>query len=114
MFLRTGTKPNPATRKKKLEELRGQIIIAKEDNSNKMRAFLKLSQYIDDYLLITRFVDQKVLNAIESTKDNSHMTLVLALSYSARWEILESSKKVNRLLSKNHGQFYLYPEWNYV
>ena len=30
------------------------------------------------------------------------------------FEILESSKKVNRLLSKNHGQFYLYPEWNYV
>ena len=45
----------------------GQIIIAKEENSNKMRAFLKLSQYIDAYLLITRFVDQKVLNAIEST-----------------------------------------------
>ena len=45
----------------------GEIIIAKEDNSNKMRAFLKLSQYIDAYLLITRFVDQKVLNAIEST-----------------------------------------------
>ena len=33
-------------------------------------------------------------NAIESTKDNSHMTLILALSYSARWEILESSKKM--------------------
>ena len=45
----------------------GEIIIAKEDNSNKMRAFLKLSQYIDAYLLITRFVDEKVLNAIEST-----------------------------------------------
>ena len=27
----------------------------------------KLSQFIDAYLLITRFVDQKVLNAIEST-----------------------------------------------
>ncbi|MDC0093989.1 ATP-binding protein, partial [Alphaproteobacteria bacterium] len=46
---------------------KGEIIIAKEDNSNKMRAFLKLSQFIDAYLLITRFVDQKVLNAIEST-----------------------------------------------
>ena len=45
----------------------GEIIIAKEDDSNKMRAFLKLSQYIDAYLLITRFVDEKVLNAIEST-----------------------------------------------
>ncbi len=44
-----------------------EIFIVKEDDSNKIRAFIKLSQYIDAYLLITRFVDQKVLNAIEST-----------------------------------------------
>ena len=44
-----------------------EIFIVKEEDSNKMRAFIKLSQYIDAYLLITRFVDQKVLNAIEST-----------------------------------------------
>ena len=43
------------------------IFIVKEDDSNKIRAFIKLSQFIDAYLLITRFVDQKVLNAIEST-----------------------------------------------
>ena len=44
-----------------------KIIITKEENSNKMRAFMKLSQYVDAYLLISRFVDQRVLNAIEST-----------------------------------------------
>ena len=44
-----------------------KIFIVKEDDSNKIRAFIKLSQFIDAYLLITRFVDQKVLNAIEST-----------------------------------------------
>ncbi len=44
-----------------------EILIVKEDDSNKMRAFIKLTQYIDAYLLITRFVDQRVLNAIEST-----------------------------------------------
>ncbi len=44
-----------------------EILIVKEDDSNKMRAFIKLPQYIDAYLLITRFVDQRVLNAIEST-----------------------------------------------
>ena len=44
-----------------------EIFIVKEEDSNKIRAFIKLSQYIDAYLLITRFVDQKVLNAIEST-----------------------------------------------
>ena len=32
-----------------------------------MRAFIKLPQYIDAYLLITSFVDQRVLNAIKST-----------------------------------------------
>ena len=44
-----------------------KIIITKEENSNKMRAFMRLSQYVDAYLLISRFVDQRVLNAIEST-----------------------------------------------
>ena len=44
-----------------------KIFIIKEDDSNKIRAFIKLSQFIDAYLLITRFVDQKVLNAIQST-----------------------------------------------
>ena len=44
-----------------------EIFIVKEYDANKIRAFIKLSQFIDAYLLITRFVDQKVLNAIEST-----------------------------------------------
>ncbi len=43
------------------------IIIKKEDNSNKMQAFMKLSQYVDAYLLISRFVDKRVLDAIQNT-----------------------------------------------
>ena len=46
---------------------KNEIIISKEENSNKLRAFIKLSQFVDAYLLITRFVDERVLNAIEST-----------------------------------------------
>lgn len=45
----------------------GKIIIKKEDNSNKMKAFMKLSQYVDAYILISRFVDQRVLDAIQNT-----------------------------------------------
>ena len=45
----------------------GKIIIKKEDNSNKMQAFMKLSQYVDAYLLISRFVDKRVLDAIQNT-----------------------------------------------
>lgn len=32
--------------------------------------------------------------AIDQTKDNDHMTLVLALNYSARWELLQATKEI--------------------
>lgn len=51
-------------------------------------------QAIGDLDSLPSETKKALLNAIESTKHNSHMTLVLALSYSARWEILESSKKI--------------------
>ncbi len=35
-----------------------------------------------------------LLEGIEKTKNNSRMTLVLALNYSARWDILEATKKL--------------------
>jgi undecaprenyl diphosphate synthase len=39
--------------------------------------------------------------AIELTKDNKRMTLVLALSYSARWEILNAVKKIAKGIAEN-------------
>ncbi|MCL4121920.1 UNVERIFIED_CONTAM: hypothetical protein GTU68_001416 [Idotea baltica] len=51
-------------------------------------------QAIGDLDSLPSETKKALLSAIESTKDNTHMTLVLALSYSARWEILESSKKM--------------------
>ena len=35
--------------------------------------------------------------AIEKTKKNNHMTLILALSYSSRWEIVEAVKKIIKI-----------------
>jgi undecaprenyl diphosphate synthase len=35
-----------------------------------------------------------LLNGIENTKSNQRMTLVLALNYSSRWEIVEAAKKL--------------------
>jgi undecaprenyl diphosphate synthase len=35
-----------------------------------------------------------LLQAIEDTKQNAHMTLVLALNYSAKWEIVEAARKL--------------------
>ena len=37
---------------------------------------------------------KELLEAIERTKDNTRMTLVLALSYSGRWEILNATKNL--------------------
>jgi undecaprenyl diphosphate synthase len=37
---------------------------------------------------------KELLEAIEKTKDNTRMTLILALSYSGRWEILNATKNL--------------------
>ena len=37
-----------------------------------------------------------LMKAIESTRDNNHMTLILALNYSSRWELTEMTKNVSR------------------
>jgi len=37
---------------------------------------------------------KELLEAIERTKENTRMTLILALSYSGRWEILNATKKL--------------------
>lgn len=39
-------------------------------------------------------VQDKLTSCMEKTKDNDGLTLVLALSYSSRWEIIEGVKKV--------------------
>lgn len=39
---------------------------------------------------------QALLQAKEDTKNNSRMTLVLALNYSAKWEIVEAARKIAR------------------
>lgn len=45
---------------------------------------------IGDRSKLPKDCDAKLQETIEATKNNGHMTLNLALSYSARWEILEA------------------------
>ncbi len=45
----------------------GKIIISNDTDSNKVNAFIKLDQYVDAYLLTSRFIDQKVLEAISKS-----------------------------------------------
>jgi undecaprenyl diphosphate synthase len=46
-------------------------------------------------------VQRELEEAMEKTKNNSRMTLNLALSYSGRWEILEAVKEIAKLVKEN-------------
>jgi undecaprenyl diphosphate synthase len=45
---------------------------------------------------------KQLAEAIESTKNNTRMSLVLALSYSSRWEITEAVKKIASKVAKGN------------
>jgi undecaprenyl diphosphate synthase len=40
-------------------------------------------------------------NAIQQTSENNHLTLILALSYSSKWEIVDAVKQIVKKASKN-------------
>lgn len=53
-------------------------------------------QAIGDLSKLPPKTHKALLEGIENTKNNSRMTLVLALNYSSKWEILEASKRLAR------------------
>ncbi len=53
-------------------------------------------QAIGDLGQLPSKTHKALLEGIENTKNNQRMTLVLALNYSARWEIMEAVKKLTK------------------
>jgi undecaprenyl diphosphate synthase len=51
-------------------------------------------QAIGDLAKLPERTHKTLLEGIEMTKNNTRMTLVLALNYSSRWEIVEAAKKI--------------------
>jgi len=51
-------------------------------------------QAIGDLSKLPARTRKALLDGIENTKDNDRMTLVLALNYSGKWEIVEAAKKL--------------------
>ena len=51
-------------------------------------------QAIGDVSKLPEKTYKALLDGIENTKDNKRMTLVLALNYSAKWEITEASRRL--------------------
>ncbi len=51
-------------------------------------------QAIGNLDMLPKDAHRELMEAIEETKGNSRMTLVLALSYSAKWEMIEAVKSI--------------------
>ncbi len=73
-----------------VETLRNEINTLNENN-------IRL-QAIGDLEKLPPKTHKALLEAIQNTQHNQRMTLVLALNYSAKWEILEATRKISTLV----------------
>jgi undecaprenyl diphosphate synthase len=64
-------------------------------NKNKIRL-----QCIGDIETLPEATRLELLDAIEKTSHNERMTLILALSYSAKWEIVQAVKTISEKVAK--------------
>lgn len=58
-------------------------------------------KHIGDFESLPKKVAKKLHELIEKTSTNSGLTLVLAISYSSRWEIIEATKKIALQVKNN-------------
>ena len=79
-----------------VETLRKEISTLNENN-------IRL-QAIGDISKLPEKTYHTLLDGIESTRNNTRMTLVLALNYSARWEITKATREIGRDLSMDKIQ----------
>ena len=47
---------------------RGEVVILRGDETNKLRAVVKLNSFVDAYLFVGRFIDRSVLDAVDGTR----------------------------------------------
>ena len=59
-------------------------------------------QTIGDHSRLPAKTAQALLEAIEATRENTRMTLILALNYSAKWELTEATRRIARKVSSGH------------
>ncbi|MBN1251434.1 MAG: isoprenyl transferase [Bacteroidales bacterium] len=57
---------------------------------------------IGDHEILPSKVKKKLYQAIDDTKNNTGLTLTLALSYSSKWEIIEAVKKIASQVKNNN------------
>jgi undecaprenyl diphosphate synthase len=70
------------------------LIKALKDETDKLHQNNVRLMAVGDMTILPDSVQNELNDAIEKTKDNKHMTLVLALSYSGRWDIVNAVRKI--------------------
>jgi len=73
-------------------------IVLKEEINHLIKQNIKV-KVIGDISKIPEKTEINLKKAIDKTKNNSGLTLILAINYSGKWEILNATKKI--LLDKN-------------
>ena len=73
-------------------------INSETDSLNKNNIRLHAIGNLDSLPIETK---NELLHAIDKTKNNSHLNLVLALSYSSKWEIIEATKNIAKQVLEN-------------
>ena len=46
----------------------GEVVLLRADQTNKLRAVIKLNSFVDAYLFVGRFIDRSVLEAVDNTR----------------------------------------------
>lgn len=85
------------------DEVNGLMELLVESTRSEMETLMKNSirlQAIGDLQSLPKNTRENLEDAIRQTSNNSRMTLVLALSYSARWEIVHAAKELARQVEK--------------
>ncbi len=79
-----------------------KLLVHSIDNelSTLVKNNVKLS-VIGNHDVLKKNVKKKLYNAIETTKNNSGLNLIVALSYSSQWEIVEAVKKIAKKVEDN-------------
>lgn len=72
----------------------------KKETKTLMKNGIRLDSIGDKRLLPPDCIDE-LNEAIETTKNNDRMTLILALSYSSKWDIVNSVKQIARSIKNN-------------
>ena len=84
-----------------VDTLMGLMVKAMADEMNKLHANGVRFVVLGNRARLNDRLNETIDSCMEMTKDNSTLTLIVFLSYSGKWDILQAAKKLALYLSEN-------------